>query len=74
MNCELHLMSQLLNVENEFLIKTKIELEKNIADLKLDVNDLKKKTLRNLFSKFYTGQQQLNDMLETHKLFLTRMV
>ena len=42
MNCELHLMSQLLNVENEFLIKTKIELEKNIAD-KLEVNDLKKK-------------------------------
>ena len=34
-----------LNVENEFSTKMKIELEKNVGDLKLEIDDLKKKIL-----------------------------
>ena len=46
-----------LNVENELLFRTKIDLEKNIDSMKVEIDELTKKNtnLQNSFSRFYIG-------------------
>ena len=63
-----------LNVESEFLIKTKSDLEKKIEDLKLDINDLNKKNanLHSSYSRFHMRQQKLNNMLETQRVLFDK--
>ena len=63
-----------LNVENEFLSKAKIYLEKNIDCMKVEIDELTKKNtnLQNSFSRFYIGQQKLDRMLETQRAFFDK--
>ena len=62
-----------LNVKNEFLTKTKIDLKKKMDDMKIEIDNMTKKNLQNSFSRFYMGQQKLDNMFET-QFFLTKMV
>ena len=46
-----------LSMENDMLPKTKIDLEKSIDSMKIEIDDLTKKNanLQNSFSRFYMG-------------------
>ena len=74
MNMKYKKMIAKLNVENELLFRTKIDLEKNIDSMKVEINELTKKNtnLQNSFSRFYMGQQKLDGMLETQKAFFDK--
>ena len=72
MNMKYKKMITKLNVENEMLSKAKIDLEKSIDSMKIEIDDWLRKmlTCKTLFSRFYIGQQKLDRMLETQKAFI----
>ncbi|EOY32246.1 Uncharacterized protein TCM_039890 [Theobroma cacao] len=60
-----------LKVENENLVKTRIELENNVKNMQVKMNEMKKKdrSLHDTFVRFKDSQQKLNDIMELQKAF-----
>ena len=63
-----------LSMKNDMLSKTKIDLEKSIDNMKIEIDDLTKKNanLQNSFFRFHMGKQKLDKMLETQRAFFDK--
>ena len=65
-----------LNMENELLFRTQVDLQKKVDSMKMEIDELTKKStnLQNSFSRFYMSQQKLDRMFETQKDSLIKML